>query len=90
VAVGEAGAKYGSTDPADWKVPATCEVDSPPQCDQIVPTTAGAIDSIPSADKDDISKATQYVPQALSELAAGKPVSVTVTRPYGCSVKYAG
>ena len=51
---------------------------------------AGAIDSIPSADTADIAKATQYVPQALTELAAGKPVSVTVTRPYGCSVKYAG
>jgi len=50
---------------------------------------AGAIDSIPSADPADIAKATQYVPQALAELAAGKPVSVAVTRPYGCSVKYA-
>ena len=50
---------------------------------------AGAIDSIPSADKDDIAKATQYVPQALSELAAGQPVSVATTRPYGCDVKYA-
>jgi len=50
---------------------------------------AGAIDSIPSADTDDIARATQYVPQALAELSAGQPVSVTVTRPYGCSVKYA-
>lgn len=50
---------------------------------------AGGIDSIPSADTADIAKATQYVPQALAELAAGKPVSATVTRPYGCSVKYA-
>jgi len=50
---------------------------------------AGAIDSIPSSDQDDIAKATQYVPQALAELAAGQPVSVAVTRPYGCSVKYA-
>lgn len=49
---------------------------------------AGAIDSIPSADTADIAKATKYVPQALAELAAGKPVSVKVTRPYGCSVKY--
>ena len=49
---------------------------------------AGAIDSIPSSDTSDIPKATQYVPQALAELAAGKPVSVAVTRPYGCSVKY--
>ena len=51
---------------------------------------AGAIDSIPSADKSDIAKATQYVPQALAELEAGQPVSTAVTRPYGCSVKYAG
>ncbi len=49
---------------------------------------AGGIDSIPSADAGDIAKATQYVPQALAELAAGKAVSVTLTRPYGCSVKY--
>lgn len=49
---------------------------------------AGGIDSIPSADTADIAKATQYVPQALAELAAGKPVSVATTRPYGCTVKY--
>jgi hypothetical protein len=49
---------------------------------------AGAIDSISSADPGDIAKATQYVPQALAELAAGQPVSVTLTRPYGCDVKY--
>lgn len=51
---------------------------------------AGAIDSIPSTDPSDIARATQYVPQALAELAAGQPVSVPVTRPYGCAVKYAG
>ncbi|NZA25484.1 thioredoxin family protein [Luteimonas sp. SJ-92] len=50
---------------------------------------AGGIDSIPSPDPADIAKATQYVPQALAELAAGQPVSAPVTRPYGCSVKYA-
>jgi peroxiredoxin len=48
----------------------------------------GAIDSIPSADPDDIPQATQYVRQALAELAAGQPVSVSSSRPYGCSVKY--
>jgi peroxiredoxin len=48
----------------------------------------GAIDSVPSADVDDIGNATQYVTQALSELEAGKPVSVASTQPYGCSVKY--
>jgi AhpC/TSA family len=48
----------------------------------------GGIDSIASTDIDDIAKATQYVPQALTELAAGKPVSVPTAQPYGCSVKY--
>lgn len=48
----------------------------------------GAVDSIPSADPADIAAATQYVPQALAELAAGKPVSVPTSTPYGCSVKY--
>ena len=47
VAVSDAGAKYGSTDPAQWKVPATCEKTEPAGCDQIVPTTAGAVDTPP-------------------------------------------
>ena len=50
---------------------------------------AGGIDTIPSPNPADIAKATQLVPQALAELAAGKAVSVPVARPYGCSVKYA-
>jgi len=48
----------------------------------------GGIDSITSSDPDDISRATQHVNVALQEMAAGKPVSTTVTKPYGCSVKY--
>lgn len=48
----------------------------------------GGIDSIKSADASDIPKATQYVKQALAELSSGKPVSVPVSQPYGCSVKY--
>ena len=48
----------------------------------------GGIDSIASTDKEDIAKSTQYVPQALAELAAGKPVSVSTSQPYGCGVKY--
>ena len=48
----------------------------------------GGIDSIPSTDKDDLPKATQYVRQALAELKDGKPVSVPTSQPYGCSVKY--
>lgn len=49
---------------------------------------AGAIDSKPSASAADIAGATNYVVQALDELAAGKPVSKPVTQPYGCTVKY--
>jgi peroxiredoxin len=49
---------------------------------------AGAIDSIPSAKPDDITKATNYVKQALDEIKAGKPVSKPTSTPYGCSIKY--
>jgi len=49
---------------------------------------AGAIDSKPSADPEDIKTATNYVSQAIGEAMAGKPVSRPSTRAYGCSVKY--
>jgi len=48
----------------------------------------GGIDSIPSADEEDIAKATPYVKVALNEAMGGKPVSNASTKPYGCSVKY--
>jgi len=48
----------------------------------------GGIDSIPSANVDDIPKAKQYVRVALDEVLAGKPVTDSSTRPYGCSLKY--
>jgi peroxiredoxin len=48
----------------------------------------GGIDSIATADQDDIAKATPYVKVALSEAMSGKPVTNASTRPYGCSVKY--
>jgi peroxiredoxin len=50
---------------------------------------AGAIDSIPSANRADIARATNHVREALAESLAGKPVSVATTRAYGCTVKYA-
>ena len=50
---------------------------------------AGGIDSEPSADPADIATATPYLKNALDDLLAGKPVSMAVTKPYGCSVKYA-
>ncbi len=48
----------------------------------------GGIDSNPSRHAADIPEATQYVMVALEELAAGQEISQTVTRPYGCTVKY--
>jgi hypothetical protein len=49
---------------------------------------AGGIDDKPSPNPADINGARNHVLAALSELKAGKPVSVTTSRPYGCSVKY--
>jgi peroxiredoxin len=49
----------------------------------------GGIDSIASANIDDIARAKQYVRLALDEVLAGKPVVDASTRPYGCSLKYA-
>jgi peroxiredoxin len=48
----------------------------------------GAIDSIRSADKEDVPKATNYVDAALESAMAGKPVKMASTKAYGCSVKY--
>ena len=48
----------------------------------------GAIDSIPTSDQDDLKDAKNYVAAALDEILAGKEVSTTKSRPYGCSVKY--
>ena len=49
----------------------------------------GGIDDRPSTRQSDIDGATNYVRVALAEAKDGKPVSNPVTRPYGCSVKYA-
>jgi hypothetical protein len=49
----------------------------------------GGIDDKPTPDPADVATARNHVLAALSELKAGKPVSVAETRPYGCSVKYA-
>jgi peroxiredoxin len=49
----------------------------------------GAIDNKPSTVLSDIKSATNYVKVALDSSLAGKSVAQTVTRPYGCSVKYA-
>jgi peroxiredoxin len=48
----------------------------------------GGIDDRATSNPADIEGATNYVRLAMADLAAGKPVSKSVTRPYGCSVKY--
>jgi hypothetical protein len=45
-AVAAVSARFGSSNPADWTVPATCPVTDPPSCDQIVHTTVGIV-SVP-------------------------------------------
>lgn len=49
----------------------------------------GAIDDKPTTEQADIAHAANFVTAALEESMAGKPVEITVSRPYGCSVKYA-
>ena len=49
----------------------------------------GAIDDKPTTDIDDVATAKNYVRLALEEAMAGEQVKTPVTRPYGCSVKYA-
>jgi len=48
----------------------------------------GGIDNVTSANPADIDKATQFVPAALAQVMAGEAADPSVTRPYGCSVKY--
>jgi len=49
---------------------------------------AGAIDSIASAQVDDIKTATNYVRQGLNEALGGKAITLPSSRAYGCSIKY--
>jgi peroxiredoxin len=48
----------------------------------------GAIDSKATPNPADIPKSTNYVKVALDETLAGKRVTTSTTKPYGCSVKY--
>jgi peroxiredoxin len=49
----------------------------------------GGIDDQPTARLEDLKVAKNYVDQALTEMAQGKPVTASRSRAYGCSVKYA-
>jgi peroxiredoxin len=48
----------------------------------------GGIDDKATTRLDDLKTAKNFVDQALGELAQGKPVSTTTSRPYGCTIKY--
>jgi peroxiredoxin len=48
----------------------------------------GGIDDKPTARLEDLKSARNFVDEALSEIAQGKPVSVATSRAYGCSIKY--
>jgi len=48
----------------------------------------GAIDDRPTASQASVKGARNYVREALDAIAAGRPVAMASTRPYGCSVKY--
>lgn len=50
----------------------------------------GGIDDKPTAAKEDVRFAKNYVTAALGDLRAGRAVATPVSKPYGCSVKYAG
>lgn len=49
----------------------------------------GGIDSIQSSKAEDIPKATNYVREALTAVAAGQKVPNPSTKPYGCGIKFA-
>jgi peroxiredoxin len=48
----------------------------------------GGIDDQPHASRSETEKATNYVRLALNAMKKSETVAITVTRPYGCSVKY--
>jgi hypothetical protein len=49
----------------------------------------GAIDDQPTPDPASLKTADNYMNDALNSAMADRPVAVAVTKPYGCSVKYA-
>lgn len=49
----------------------------------------GGIDDKPAADPASLKGAKNYVTAALSDIKAGRMVATPVSKPYGCSIKYA-
>jgi hypothetical protein len=51
---------------------------------------AGGIDSMASAQVDDVGAAVNYVNQALADIFDGRPIGTAATRPYGGTIAYQG
>jgi len=49
----------------------------------------GGADSLATTKVEDLARAEPYARNAIFAVLAGKPVEYAVTRPYGCTVKYA-
>ena len=49
----------------------------------------GGIDDRPTADPASLKGAKNYVSAALSDIKAGRPLATAVSKPYGCTIKYA-
>jgi len=75
---GTVGMKYGA------KTTPTIAIINP----QGVLIYEGGIDNIASTDRADIGRATNYVTEVMNAVWDGKPVPVSTTRSYGCSIKY--
>jgi peroxiredoxin len=48
----------------------------------------GGIDDRPTASREDVEGARNYVREALTALGSGQDVPQSTSRPYGCSIKY--
>jgi len=77
---GAVGRRYGAT-----RTPQMVVID-----EKGVLVYAGAIDNSPDAEgqSPEGGALRNHVAEALASLAAGKPVPIAETKPYGCSVKY--
>lgn len=49
----------------------------------------GAIDSLPDTNQSSVTKAQNYIDEALTQLSKNEKVKIGKTKAYGCSVKYA-
>ncbi len=50
----------------------------------------GGIDDTPTANPADVKTAKNFVTAALADVKAKRAVAVATSKPYGCSIKYAG